>query len=1285
MGTSPTFTVVPLPGSVNSKLAIYKEGVNPAVVYAATETNGGTLLRSTDGGATFPEMFAAANGFCGGQCGFDIAIAVDKGTRPPADDIIYLGGSSNNPNGVDPPFVLVRSDNGGETFMAIDRGLHADFHALTIGPRATPSATPIVYAGNDGGIWRSENANAAIASNVRWISLNNGTFSATQFQSLAVHPTDANFTIGGTQDNGTVCLGTCGPNPSGWHRVNTSDGGFSVIDQSATDTRSVNMYHTYYNFTNLQGYARVIDTAAARDGGWMLFGCGFKGSVNNGMGIGLIGEIQRPCKPTTAILFYPPLARGPENPNTFYFGSDKLWRSVNRGENMALVSQDPIASGFPITAIGIAPMDDKVRIVGLMDGGIFATTTAANRLTSIDPVGGGSVVPDKYIARAVIDPTDKKTAYVTLNGYTGSENHVWKTTNLMIVSPTPYPTATWTNASGSGRTSIPDIPVNAFVINPFNPRNLYAGTDIGVYVSQDGGTTWSPFGSGLPRVAVFDMAIQPTNSILRIATHGKGMWEIKLLPCRGLLFGESFDGVSPPALPANWVASNEAGAAPLWVTSAATPDSTPNHAFVDDPATRSDKCLDTPSIVVTSASALLTFRNYYNLHRSDGGVLEVSQPNIERGAFKDITDPLVEGSFVQNGYNGMIGGGSGNPLADRMAWTGDSMGYITSVVNLGPKVNGKTIKLRFRMGSDNGNAGFGWLIDTILITGGSCTPSPTPGASAAPSGTPASTATPSVTPATPTPTPSPTTTASPTATASPSPTCPPGLTQGFDDITTLPAAGWAQTNHSATIGTTGWFQGTDAVFPAHSGATTSYIAANFNNTTGTNTISNWLLIPATTLQNGASMTFWTRTTTTNPFPDRLQVRMSTNGASTNVGTTATDVGDFTALLLDINPTYTVGGYPEVWTQMTVNITGLPSATLGRLAFRYFVENGGPTGANSNYIGIDTFAFNGPCGGGSPTPSPTATVSVSPTIPPPATPTIAPSATPTVTVTPTATIIPGVTPTPTPAVSPTPTTAQALNLSTRMRVQTGDNVGIGGFIITGSAPKQVLLRAIGPSLAQLGVPDVLADPVLELHGTGGFVTIINDNWRDNPVQEALIIATGIPPTSNLESAIVATLDPGAYTAIVRGKNDTSGIGLVEVYDLAQSVPAKLTNISTRALVGTAESIMIAGFILGNHSGDDRVIVRGIGPSLAALAVPNVLANPTLDLRDGNGALILSNNDWQDNPDQAVELIAAGLAPTNQLESGMAATLPPGLYTALLSGVNSGTGVGLVEVYDRGGPP
>jgi hypothetical protein len=269
----------------------------------------------------------------------------------------------------------------------------------------------------------------------------------------------------------------------------------------------------------------------------------------------------------------------------------------------------------------------------------------------------------------------------------------------------------------------------------------------------------------------------------------------------------------------------------------------------------------------------------------------------------------------------------------------------------------------------------------------------------------------------------------------------------------------------------------------------------------------------------------------------------------------------------------------------------------------------------------------------------------------------------------------------PISTPTPA-AQAVNLSTRMHVQTGDNVGIGGFIITGTSPKRVLLRAIGPSLSQFGISNALSDPVLELINASSISVASNNNWRDS--QENAIQGTGLAPANDLEAAIDATLIPGNYTAILKGNGTTTGVGLVEVYDLNPTTSSKLGNISTRAFVGTDNNIVIAGFILGNNSGSTRVILRGIGPSLEASGVTNPLANPTLELRDSNGVLLRANNDWQDDSGQAGELTAAGLAPTNNLESGIAATLSPGLYTALLSGVNNGTGTGLVEVYDRGAP-
>lgn len=252
----------------------------------------------------------------------------------------------------------------------------------------------------------------------------------------------------------------------------------------------------------------------------------------------------------------------------------------------------------------------------------------------------------------------------------------------------------------------------------------------------------------------------------------------------------------------------------------------------------------------------------------------------------------------------------------------------------------------------------------------------------------------------------------------------------------------------------------------------------------------------------------------------------------------------------------------------------------------------------------------------------------------------------------------------------------------MRVDTGDNVGIGGFIISGNVPKHVVIRGLGPSLTKFGFSpsELLADPVLEVHGQGSFGTITNNNWRDS--QEATLIADGLAPTNDLEAAIDVTLNPGQYTAIVSGNNNGAGIGLVEIYDVSSGAASKLGNLSTRAFVKTGNSVVIAGFILGNNGGNDRIVIRGLGPSLSQFGVTNPLPDPMLELRDNNGTLLQSNDNWTDDPAQAAQIIAAGLAPSNMKESAMAVSEPPGAYTAILSGVNSGTGVGIVEIYDRG---
>ncbi len=262
--------------------------------------------------------------------------------------------------------------------------------------------------------------------------------------------------------------------------------------------------------------------------------------------------------------------------------------------------------------------------------------------------------------------------------------------------------------------------------------------------------------------------------------------------------------------------------------------------------------------------------------------------------------------------------------------------------------------------------------------------------------------------------------------------------------------------------------------------------------------------------------------------------------------------------------------------------------------------------------------------------------------------------------------------------PTPTAGglPLLNISTRLNVGTGDNVLIGGFIIDGTEAKEVIIRASGPSLSEQGVSGALADPVLELHEPDGTV-IMNDNWKDT--QAAAITASGVAPSDDQESAIIATLEPGAYTAIMSGRNGSTGVGLLDAYDLSQGTASSLANISTRGFVQTGDNVMIAGFIVGGTTGDGTIVVRGIGPSLAAAGVSGVMANPMVEVHDASGAVIAANDDWMDGPDEKT-IAADGLAPTNGKEAAVLATLPPGAYTAILSGVGGTTGVGLVEVYD-----
>jgi hypothetical protein len=843
------------------------------------------------------------------------------------------------------------------------------------------------------------------------------------------------------------------------------------------------------------------------------------------------------------------------------------------------------------------------------------------------------------------------------------------------------------------------------------------------------------------------------------------------------MYSQYFDGVTPPVLPSDWTATQGVNitGAPTWATSLITPNTPPNDVFSTAPDNILDNRLDTPVIFVRVYEHTVTFRQSYNLESGfDGAVLEVSAPNINGGAFTDITDPAVGGT-LNPGYNTVISSASQSPIAGRMAWSGNSGGYIYTWVYIGTAIPEYTpVALRFRLVTDNSVASAGWRIDTFDWHHNECPP-PQP----SPIPTP-----------TPTPTPCP-------AFWSAGPTLPPAVVRSVgvyftangrfyvmggrssgavgselthpieydpgSSIWNIKAATFPDTqvnDMACAFLTEGGTPYIYCIGGSAAGATTAtnrifrynpvtdtigFLAAPWPGNSGGDTLPGGFAVLSNKLyllggfQIDTAMTnqIWEFTPGTNTWIQKnavLPVALGfiptttignliyTAGGSryTGPGTLADSinayfynpVADIISVIADMpRPTgetqavtinkqlWVLGGgrtapnpseQVDIYDPTTgVWITGPPVVTARRNfpaagdGSRIWLVGGCANDCSAPLDSMEIFqcASQTPTPPvGTPTPSPTASPTSTPTPTPTPTPTATATATPTATATatPTATPTATVAPTPTPTSSPIP--AQALNISTRSRVETGDRVMIGGFIIIGNEPKKVVLRGIGPSLAALGIVDTLANPTLELRSANGALIIQDDNWQDDPGQAAQLTALGLAPQNPNESGIVAILSPGTYTAILAGKNQTSAVGLVEMYDADPIATSQLANISTRGFVQTGDNVMIGGFILGQGNASSGVVVRGIGPSLSQFALNNVVADPTLELRDGNGALLVANDNWQDDPVSAAQLIAHGLAPQNPNESGIFTTLAPGTFTVILAGKNGGVGTGLVELYN-----
>jgi photosystem II stability/assembly factor-like uncharacterized protein len=427
---------------------------NPSVIYATFESlNTGDILdfyKSTNGGDSWTVINKPRGDFtC--QCSYDQTIEVD----PSNPDNVYFGG-----------VWISRSTDGGQNWVDISNNTHADYHAIAF----APSNPRKMFVGNDGGVWVSNDAGNSFSNA-------NTNLSITQFQSISIHPTNPNITIGGTQDNGTeMFVGT-----DAWKHADDGDGGFARIDPINPGT----MYHTFFNARGLIGPAR--SDAGGALGSWRL--------VRNGI------------NQSDDVLFYAPFELDPVNQDTLYFGTFRLYRSTDKGENwMSLSGKLSRQNRQVISAIGIAK-GAPVVYTGATDGSVFVTKDNGANFQDVT-----DNLPQRYVSDVIVDSKDPNTVYVTLSGF--RSGHVYKSTTGG---------GNWQDLTAN----LPDIPANAFAINPNDSNNLFVGTDLGLFETMDGGKSWTRI-PGMPMVAVFDIDVNQKLGILRAATHGRGVYETKL-------------------------------------------------------------------------------------------------------------------------------------------------------------------------------------------------------------------------------------------------------------------------------------------------------------------------------------------------------------------------------------------------------------------------------------------------------------------------------------------------------------------------------------------------------------------------------------------------------------------------------------------------------------------------------------------------------------------------------------------------------------------------------------
>jgi hypothetical protein len=695
------------------------------------------------------------------------------------------------------------------------------------------------------------------------------------------------------------------------------------------------------------------------------------------------------------------------------------------------------------------------------------------------------------------------------------------------------------------------------VLSPSGPKNYGAMTNSDIAQNKQFTFTASP---NLNPGAVLTLVFALQDGATTLSPVSLSIVVSRREPLR-----EDFDVPVASVVPVGWVGHISVGIAgdSAWRTATVNSDSPPNAASGPSAPHVTDNMITSPAFSVTTASAKLTFRNSYDFEAGfDGAVLEIS---LNGAAFADIL--TAGGSFTAGGYNGFISQTFGNPLAGRQAWTGTSAGgFLSTAVNLPFSAAGKSVQLRWRLGTDTSTSLSGQLIDAVLVTDGLAGQ-----------------------------------TCPCTITCPANVTVPNGLNQCGAVVN------FADPATSGGCGTLGVSPATGSFFPIGTTTITASTATgpncSFTITVNDNQPPS-IACPADITQQAAS---------------------GQNSAIVNYSPPA--VADNCS---GVTPAVCS---PASGTAFPVGSTAVTCST-------HDVPN---NSANCSFmVTVTSFSL----------PTPTAT----------------PAGTPVPTATPTGVLG---------------------NVSTRLQVGTGNNVLFAGFIIQGNASKTLLIRSAGPSLTQFGVSGALGNPQLELHDANNTIGT-NDNWQTTQIggvitsdQTAAIQNSGAPPSDPAEPAMIATLPAGSYSAIVQGVGGTQGVATVEVYDLSQNNGAVLANISTRGFIQTGDNVMIGGFIVvGNPS---KVLVRATGPSLIPFGISNALANPRLELHDGNGTLA-GNDDWQTTQvggiittDQSGAIQSSGLAPSNAAESAIIATLAPGNYTAIAQGVTGGTGVGLIEVF------